>query len=126
MSRLAMRRRGVTSPLRATGCRERASTHSEEGDAALMLKPGRSVRIRASACSGAPEHADAAVSTSHRVHCPWSGSPSDDIERPGGARGVSELLLGIDIGTSSSKGVLARLDGAIVAVAERPHPLVLP
>jgi xylulokinase len=39
---------------------------------------------------------------------------------------VSELVLGIDIGTSSSKGVLARLDGSIVAIAERPHPLSLP
>lgn len=39
---------------------------------------------------------------------------------------MSELLLGIDIGTSSSKGVLAQPDGTIVAVAERPHPLSLP
>ena len=39
---------------------------------------------------------------------------------------MSELVLGIDIGTSSSKGVLARPDGAMVAVAERPHPLSLP
>ena len=39
---------------------------------------------------------------------------------------MSELLLGIDIGTSSSKGVLARPDGTIVAVAERSHPLSLP
>jgi xylulokinase len=39
---------------------------------------------------------------------------------------VSELVLGIDIGTSSSKGVLALPDGTIAAVAERPHPLSLP
>jgi xylulokinase len=39
---------------------------------------------------------------------------------------VSELVLGVDIGTSSSKGVLARPDGTIVAVAGRPHPLLLP
>ena len=39
---------------------------------------------------------------------------------------MSELVLGIDIGTSSSKGVLARPDGTIVAVAERQHPLSLP
>jgi xylulokinase len=39
---------------------------------------------------------------------------------------VSELVLGIDIGTSSSKGVLARPDGEIVAEAACPHPLSLP
>lgn len=39
---------------------------------------------------------------------------------------MSELLLGVDIGTSSSKGVLARPDGEIIAVAERPHGLSLP
>ncbi|MCC7371241.1 MAG: FGGY-family carbohydrate kinase [Chloroflexi bacterium] len=37
-----------------------------------------------------------------------------------------ELLLGIDIGTSGSKGVLASPAGRIVAVASRPHPLSLP
>ncbi len=31
---------------------------------------------------------------------------------------MSELLLGIDIGTSSTKGVLARADGEVVAIAE--------
>lgn len=39
---------------------------------------------------------------------------------------MSELLLGVDIGTSSSKGVLARSDGEVVATAERPHELSLP
>ena len=39
---------------------------------------------------------------------------------------AQELLLGIDIGTSGSKGVLAAPDGAIVAVASRPHQLSLP
>jgi xylulokinase len=39
---------------------------------------------------------------------------------------MSELLLGLDIGTSSSKGVLVRPDGHIVARAERPHALSLP
>ncbi|GCE22759.1 FGGY-family carbohydrate kinase [Dictyobacter kobayashii] len=39
---------------------------------------------------------------------------------------MSALLLGIDIGTSSTKGVLARSDGAIVATSERAHPLSLP
>jgi xylulokinase len=39
---------------------------------------------------------------------------------------VSELLLGVDIGTSSSKGVLSRPDGEVVAAAERPHELSLP
>ena len=32
-----------------------------------------------------------------------------------------ELLLGIDIGTSSSKGVLATPDGTILAFSETPH-----
>lgn len=39
---------------------------------------------------------------------------------------MTALLLGIDIGTSSSKGVLARPDGEIVAITERPHHLSLP
>jgi xylulokinase len=39
---------------------------------------------------------------------------------------VSELLLGIDIGTSSTKGVLARPDGEVVATAQREHELSLP
>jgi xylulokinase len=36
------------------------------------------------------------------------------------------MLLGIDIGSSSSKGVLATPDGEVVASAERPHALSLP
>jgi xylulokinase len=39
---------------------------------------------------------------------------------------MSELLLGVDIGTSSTKGVLARPDGEVVATAERPHELDIP
>jgi xylulokinase len=39
---------------------------------------------------------------------------------------MSKLLLGIDIGTSSSKGVLARPSGEIVASAAVPHDLSLP
>lgn len=39
---------------------------------------------------------------------------------------ASELLLGIDIGTSSSKGALARPDGEVVATAERPHSVSRP
>jgi xylulokinase len=39
---------------------------------------------------------------------------------------VTELLLGLDIGTASSKAVLARPDGTVVATAERPHGLSLP
>ena len=39
---------------------------------------------------------------------------------------MGELLLGIDIGTSSSKGVLARPNGEVVATATRPHELSLP
>ncbi|MDQ3930994.1 MAG: FGGY-family carbohydrate kinase [Chloroflexota bacterium] len=39
---------------------------------------------------------------------------------------MGELLLGIDIGTSSSKGVLASPDGRVIATAVRPHDLSLP
>jgi xylulokinase len=39
---------------------------------------------------------------------------------------MSELLLGIDVGTASTKGVLARPDGSLVAVARREHRLSLP
>lgn len=39
---------------------------------------------------------------------------------------MSTLVLGIDIGTSSSKGVLVRADGTIVARAETAHELSLP
>jgi xylulokinase len=42
------------------------------------------------------------------------------------AETVDELLLGLDVGTSSTKGVLATPDGRIVARAERPHGLSLP
>lgn len=37
-----------------------------------------------------------------------------------------ELLLGIDIGTSSTKAVLAQPDGTIVARTQREHPLSVP
>jgi xylulokinase len=39
---------------------------------------------------------------------------------------VSEYLLGIDMGTGSTKGVLARPDGSIVASASRAHAMSLP
>jgi xylulokinase len=39
---------------------------------------------------------------------------------------MTDLLLGVDIGTSSSKGVLVRPDGTIVATAQRAHELSLP
>jgi FGGY family of carbohydrate kinases, N-terminal domain len=39
---------------------------------------------------------------------------------------MSDLLLGLDIGTSSSKGLLATPGGELVAVAERPLALSLP
>ena len=39
---------------------------------------------------------------------------------------MSGLLLGVDVGTASTKGVLARPDGKVVATAERPHELSLP
>ena len=42
------------------------------------------------------------------------------------SEGRGELLLGVDVGTSSTKGVLARPDGEVIATAERPHELSLP
>lgn len=39
---------------------------------------------------------------------------------------MDELLLGLDIGTSSSKAVLALADGTVIASAEREHGLSLP
>jgi xylulokinase len=39
---------------------------------------------------------------------------------------MSALLLGVDIGTSSTRGALARPDDEVVATAERPHELSLP
>jgi len=39
---------------------------------------------------------------------------------------VGDLLLGIDIGTGSTKGVLAGPDGTIVATASRTHQMSLP
>ena len=39
---------------------------------------------------------------------------------------TNDLVLGVDIGTSSTKGVLVQPDGTIVATAQRPHQLSLP
>lgn len=39
---------------------------------------------------------------------------------------MSSLLLGIDIGTASSKGVLVRCDGTVVATATRAHEVSMP
>jgi xylulokinase len=39
---------------------------------------------------------------------------------------VTELLLGVDIGTASTKAVLTTPDGSIVASASRPHRVSLP
>jgi xylulokinase len=39
---------------------------------------------------------------------------------------VTELVLGIDVGTASSKAVLAAPDGSVVATAQREHRLSLP
>jgi xylulokinase len=39
---------------------------------------------------------------------------------------VDELLLGLDIGTASSKAVLARPDGSVVASAQRQHQVSMP
>jgi xylulokinase len=41
-------------------------------------------------------------------------------------REVSELLVGIDVGTQSSKGVLARPDGTLVAEARAEHGMEVP
>ncbi len=41
-------------------------------------------------------------------------------------RGVTEYLLGIDMGTGSTKGLLARTDGSIAATASRTHAMSLP
>ena len=35
--------------------------------------------------------------------------------------GSSEVLLGVDIGTSSTKGVITRADGTVLAGAQREH-----
>jgi xylulokinase len=39
---------------------------------------------------------------------------------------MTDLLLGVDMGTSSTKGILARPDGAILATTERPHQTSMP
>ncbi|MGH3700531.1 MAG: FGGY-family carbohydrate kinase [Pseudonocardiaceae bacterium] len=39
---------------------------------------------------------------------------------------MSSLLLGVDIGTASSKGVLVRSDGTVVATATRAHEVSMP
>ena len=39
---------------------------------------------------------------------------------------MSSLLLGIDIGTASSKGVLVRDDGTVLATATRTHGVSMP
>ncbi|HWR47700.1 MAG TPA: FGGY family carbohydrate kinase, partial [Pseudonocardiaceae bacterium] len=39
---------------------------------------------------------------------------------------MSSLLLGVDIGTASSKGVLVRADGTVVAAATRAHEVSMP
>lgn len=39
---------------------------------------------------------------------------------------MAGLLLGVDIGTASAKGVLAQPDGTVVARASRPHTVAMP
>jgi xylulokinase len=39
---------------------------------------------------------------------------------------MDEVVLGLDIGTASSKAVLARVDGTVLATAQRQHRLSLP
>ncbi len=48
------------------------------------------------------------------------------ILRPTTAVCVSELLLGVDLGTSSSKGVLCSPDGVVLESAVREHSMSLP
>jgi xylulokinase len=48
-----------------------------------------------------------------------------ELERPRQVA-VSELVLGIDVGTGSSKAVLATADGAVVATASVAHQMSLP
>ena len=42
------------------------------------------------------------------------------------ASSPTDLLLGVDVGSSSSKGVLVRPDGTLVATTQRPHQLARP
>ena len=39
---------------------------------------------------------------------------------------MADLLVGIDVGTQSSKGVLLRLDGSVVAEARAAHGMDVP
>ena len=39
---------------------------------------------------------------------------------------MADLLLGIDVGTASTKGVMSRLDGPIVAEARVEHGIEVP
>jgi xylulokinase len=57
---------------------------------------------------------------------PSGAAPRPAFGEGGYARAVGEMVLGIDIGTGSTKGVLARPDGQIVATASRTHRMSLP
>ena len=39
---------------------------------------------------------------------------------------MADALLGMDVGTSGSKGVLARPDGSVIATVELPHDTDFP
>lgn len=39
---------------------------------------------------------------------------------------MTEVLLGVDIGTSSTKGVITHADGKVLATAQRPHKTLFP
>lgn len=39
---------------------------------------------------------------------------------------MSELLIGVDLGTSGTSGVLARPDGEVLAAAEKDHEVSMP
>ena len=39
---------------------------------------------------------------------------------------MSELLIGVDLGTSGTSGVLARPDGEVLATAEKDHEVSMP
>lgn len=66
------------------------------------------------------------VGPAHRCGDRRTGRMAGTDASPRGRTGVDGLLLGIDIGTSSTKGVLTTLAGDIVATATRAHGMSLP
>src|SRR5262245_45000436 len=56
----------------------------------------------------------------------WASRCTSAATCPSRDAAVSELLVGIDVGTQSSKGVLVRLDGTLVAEARAEHGMDVP